>query len=74
MASGYKRGSADMGENNATYAGFMAMFAWGSLAIAVGVLFFATLFCTKLGLLPAGAFAGVVALVGSFVLSRKPAH
>lgn len=74
MASGYKRGSADMGENNATYAGFMAMFAWGGLAVAVGVLFFTIVFCTKLGLLPAAAFSGVVAIVGGFVLSRKPAH
>ena len=73
-ASDFKRGSMNMRENNATYAAFMAMFYWGGLATAVGILFFTILFCTPLGLLPAGFFSGALAVVGGFVLSRKPAH
>ncbi len=69
--SDYQRGSADMRENNATYGAFMAMFYWGGLAVAVGVLFFAILFCTPLGFLPAAVFSGLLAVVGGFVLLRQ---
>ena len=70
-ASDYQRGSADMREHNATYGAFMAMFYWGGLAVAVGVLFFTILFCTPLGVLPAAMFSGLLAIIGGFVLLRK---
>ncbi len=74
MASEYKRGSAEMSENTATYTGFMAMFALGGLVVAVGVLFSAIFFCTKMGFLPAAALSGALAIAGTFMLSRKPQH
>ena len=69
-AADYHRGEMDIAEQKATFHGFIAMSKWGSLLIAVGVLFFALLFCTEAGLFQA-ALAAVVVLVGGIFLLRE---
>jgi hypothetical protein len=76
--SDYQRGGMDIAEQTSTYALVMNMTKWGSLVIAVGVLFFALLFCTKAGFMGAAATAGVVAVLGVLFLrggaDEAPAH
>ena len=74
-ASDYNRGEMDIREQAATFTSVMAATKWGSLAVAVGVLFFTLLFCTQTGF--GGAFASAVglAVVGVLILrERAPAH
>lgn len=74
-ASDYNRGQMDIREQTATFTGVMAATKWGSLAAAVGVLFFTLLFCTTTGF--GGSFGAAAALaVAGFVALREraPAH
>ena len=74
-ASDYQRGAMDIREQTATFQGVMAATKWGSLSVAVGVLFFTLLFCTDTGFFGSLIPAVIVAAVGVFALkSRAPTH
>ena len=75
-SSDYQRGAMEIGEQQATFQLVMGMTKWGSLAIAVGVLFFVLWFCTHFGFIGA-AFTSLVLLVAGVVFLREspePAH
>jgi len=75
-SSDYHRGAMDIAEQQATFQLVMGMTKWGSLAIAVGVLFFVLWFCTHFGFVGA-AFTSLVLLVVGVVFLREspaPAH
>lgn len=67
-ASDYSRGEMDIREQVATFHGVMAASKWGSLAVAVGVLFFTLLFCTETGFAGSAASAIALLVVGVLVL------
>lgn len=69
-ASDYHRGDMDIHEQQATFSLVMGITKWGSLIVAVGVLFFTLLFCTDAGLFSAFIGAAVVAVVGILLLGR----
>lgn len=72
MAGDYHRGEMDIHEQTATYVAFGKMTKWGSLAVAVGLLFITLLFCTGAGFI-GSAIASVVLLAGGiFFLREKP--
>ncbi len=74
-ASDYHRGEMDIREQAATFTGVMAATKWGSLAVAVGVLFFTLLFCTQTGFVGAATSALGLLVVGILILrERAPAH
>lgn len=70
----YQRGEMDISEQTSTFDVVMAMTKWGSLLIAVGVLFF------TMWLYPRGSFMGaaiasfVLLAAGIVLLRKKPAH
>jgi hypothetical protein len=70
--SDYHHGDMDIHEQKASYDSFLAMAKWGSLVVAVGVLFATLWFCTQAGFGSAFAAAVVVAVIGVVVLGRKP--
>jgi hypothetical protein len=69
--SDYHRGDMDIHQQAATYQLVMALTKWGSLAVAVAVLFLTLWFCTKTGFLGAFATAAVMAVIGGFVLRGR---
>ncbi len=75
--SDYTLGHMDIRQNQQSFAVFILLTKWGSLAVAVGVLFFALLFCTEVGFLGAFIPAAVVAVLGVLFLrggGTSPAH
>ena len=72
MASDYSRGEMDIREQAATFTGVMTATKWGSLTVAVGVLFFTMLFCTQAGF-GGAAISAIVLLVLGIVLLRERA-
>lgn len=72
MASEYHRGEMDISEQKATYAVFMSLTKWGSLAIAAGLVLFTVWFCTPAGFVPGFVSAVVISVVGVVVLRDKP--
>ena len=70
--SDYHRGDMDISEHTATFNGFIALSKWGSLAIAVGLVFLVLIFCAHAGFFQAAGAAIVVAVVGGFLLRDKP--
>ena len=70
-AGHYHRGDMEIAEQVSTFHGFIGLSKWGSLAIAVGVLFLAMVFCAHAGFFQAALAAVVVAVVGSLVLRDK---
>ncbi len=72
----YVHGEMDIEQHKSTYALFGNMTKWGSLAIAVALIFLVILTCTKLGLMTAAIVAVVVAVAGWSLLRTKadPAH
>lgn len=71
----YHRGEMDIHEQQATFDGFNHMTKWGSLIIAVGVLFITLWFCTNAGFLGAAASSFVATVIGVLVLrDKKSAH
>jgi hypothetical protein len=70
-AADYHRGEMDITEQRSTFHGFIALSKWGSLAISVGILFFALIFCTEAGLLQAFLAAFVLTVVGVLALKEK---
>jgi hypothetical protein len=76
-AVAYNRGAMDIAEQRATFVGFMGMTKWGSLAVAVLVLFLAMVFCAHAGLPQSFGAAVVLTAVGILALREKksaPAH
>ena len=71
-AGDYHRGEMDIQEQVSTYHAFLALSKWGSLVLAVGILFFTLLFSTKAGIIGSGAASFVVLVVGVFLLRSKP--
>jgi len=73
MAGDYHRGEMDIHEQAATYAGFGKMTKWGSLAVAVLLLFITLLFCTPAGFAGSAIAAVVLLVLGVVSLKEKPA-
>lgn len=71
-ASDYQRGAMDIREQTATFQGVMAATKWGSLSVAVGVLFFTLLFCTDTGFGGSLGAALALAVFGGFALRERP--
>ncbi|ATC33179.1 aa3-type cytochrome c oxidase subunit IV [Caulobacter vibrioides] len=74
MAGDYHRGEMDIHEQAATYDAFGKMTKWGSLAIAVLLLFFTLLFCTPAGFIGSGIASVVLLVLGVVLLKEKPAE
>jgi hypothetical protein len=72
MASEYHRGEMDISEQSATYAVFMALTKWGSLATAAALVLLVIWFCTPGGFIPGFISAVVVSVIGVVVLRDKP--
>jgi hypothetical protein len=71
----FHHGDQDVSAQLATFRAVMGATKWSCLAIAVGVLFFALLFCTEAGFLTAFISAIVLTVVGIVALhSRSPSH
>ena len=70
-ASEYTHGEMDIRQNVASFHVFVLMAKWGSLAVAVGVLFFALLFCTQTGFVGSAIPALVVLVLGVLLLRDK---
>lgn len=74
-AQAYQRGSMEINEQSATWDIFMGLTKWGSLGVAVLVLFLTQWFRPGGGFLVALVSAVVVLAVGFVSLkSAKPAH
>jgi hypothetical protein len=71
-AGDYTRGEMDIQEQVSTYKAFLALSKWGSLVLAVGILFFALLFSTQTGFVGSAAAAFVVLVIGFLLLRSKP--
>jgi len=73
-ASDYHRGDMDIHQQESTYDLVMSLTKWGSLAVAVAVLFLTLWFCTAAGFLGAVATALVAAVLGGFLLRGSGGH
>jgi hypothetical protein len=69
--SSYHRGDMDIVEQKATFQAFIAFAKWGSLAIAVGLVFFTLWLCTSANFFQAFAAAVVLTVVGVLFLREK---
>ena len=72
QAEDYQRGEMDIHEQSSTYVGFLGWSKWGSLILAVGLVFFTLLFCTKAGFIGAAVSAGVMLVLGVVAFTAKP--
>lgn len=74
--SDYVHGEMDIEQHKGTYELFGNMTKWGSLILAVLLVFLVILTCTQLGFMTAAIVAVVVAVVGWVMLRKKadPAH
>ncbi len=70
----YERGSMEIGEQSSTWSLFMLMTKWGSLAIAVGVLFLVLWFMPQGSFLTALVVSVVMLALGIVLLREKPAR
>jgi hypothetical protein len=73
-ATDYTHGHMDIREQQASFEGFMFMTKWGSLAVAVIVLFATLKFCTETGWLGSAISSIVLLVLGIFFLREKPAN
>ncbi len=74
-SSDYHRGEMDIQEQASTYSVVMLMTKWGSLALAVSVLFLTLWFCTQTGFIGSAISALVLLVAGIALLREKtPAH
>ena len=73
--SHYHRGEMDIHEQAGTFSAFVGMTKWGSLTLAVGLLFVIVWFCTSAGFVSALVSAAIVGVLGFMLLKGgKPAH
>ena len=63
-ASDFTPGHMDIHQQQKSFELFVLMTKWGSLAVAVGVLFFTLWFCTSAGFLGAAIPSFVLAVLG----------
>ena len=68
----YTRGEMQIVEHKATYKAFDVLLRYGSLAIAVLVLFLTLMFCTGVGFIGAAAPAVILLAIGLVVLRKAP--
>jgi hypothetical protein len=68
----YSRGHMDISEQTASFDMFVRFSKWGSLAVAVLVLFATLNFCTETGFIGSAISALIVLAVGIAVLREKP--
>ncbi|WP_298128000.1 aa3-type cytochrome c oxidase subunit IV [Brevundimonas sp.] len=68
----YQRGTQDIAEQRSTFSLVMGMTKWGSLAVAVALLFLVMWFQPGGNFFTALIAAGVVAVAGILVLRDKP--
>lgn len=73
-ARAYVRGAQELSEQAATYSLFLNMLKWGSLAVAVVVLFLILWFQPNGSFFGALVPAAVVAVAGWWFLRAKPAR
>ena len=73
-ASDFIPGQMDIHQQQKSFEAFVLMTKWGSLAVAVGVLFFALWFCTAAGFLGAAIPAFVLAVLGIVFLRDGGGH
>ena len=71
-ASDYHRGEMDISEQRSTFHLVMGLTKWGSLILAVAVLFFTLLFCTQAGFLGSAFASVVVTVIGVLLLRERP--
>lgn len=71
-ASDYTRGHMDIREQSATFDIFLKFTKWGSLAVAVLVLWATLTFCTGTGFVGAVIAALILLVLGVYVLREKP--
>ncbi|MGZ3298846.1 MAG: aa3-type cytochrome c oxidase subunit IV [Asticcacaulis sp.] len=71
-ASDYKHGEMDIHQHVSTYNLFGALTKWGSLHLAVLLVFLVLLTCTSAGWMTALISAVIVGVVGWFMLKKKP--
>ena len=71
-ASDFTHGHMDVHQQQASFAGFINMTKWGSLAVAVIVLAATLWFCTDVGFLGGLIPPVVVLALGVFFLREKP--
>ena len=71
QASDYHRGEMDISEQAKTFHGFVGMTKWGSLAIAVAVLFLALLFCAHANFFQSAGASLVLLVAGIWFLREK---
>jgi len=72
MAGDYHRGEMDIHEQAATYAAFGKLTKWGSLTVAVLLLFLTLVFCTPAGFVGSAIAAVVLLALGIVLLREKP--
>ena len=65
------RGDMDIREQRSTYEFFMGLTKWGSLFVAVLVLFLTLWFCAGVGFLGALVVSVILAAVGGWVLKKR---
>ena len=70
----YHRGEMDIHEQARTYTSFLVFYKWGSLALAVGLLFFSLWFAVGTGFITAFVSSVVLAVLGVLALKdrKKP--
>ncbi|HEY8573102.1 aa3-type cytochrome c oxidase subunit IV [Phenylobacterium sp.] len=69
--SDYHRGEMDIHEQQSTFHLVMGITKWGSLAVAVSVLWLTMWFCTPAGFLGGFVAAVVLTVVGIILLREK---
>ncbi len=71
-ATDQSHGQMDIAEQAASFDLFVRFTKWGSLAVAVMVLWATLMFCTSTGFVGAVVAAVVLLAVGVYVLREKP--
>ena len=73
-SSDYTPGQMDVHQQEASFRAFVGMAKWGSLHIAVALVFLVLMFCTNTGFLGSVIPALVVLVLGVLFLRKKPGH
>ncbi len=71
-ASDYTHGHMDVHQQQASFEGFIRLTKWGSLAVAVIVLFATLNFCTDVGFIGAALPPLILLVLGVIFLREKP--
>jgi hypothetical protein len=71
-ASDHTHGQMDVAEQTASFDLFLKFTKWGSLAVAVMVLWATLTFCTSTGFLGAVVAALILLAAGVYLLREKP--